>query len=153
MTQPSILFLCTANYYRSRFAELYFNHLAEKEGFGLRADSAALEMEKWRSYNPGDISIHTLNAMKDLGFPHLGIPRAPKQFDPSQLGTIHRCIAMCESEHRPMVLRDHPELVDQIEYWAVEDVEFEAVDSAIKRIRTLVESLLHELLGDSPKEL
>jgi protein-tyrosine phosphatase len=31
--KPKImLFLCTGNYYRSRFAELLFNHLAKQRG-------------------------------------------------------------------------------------------------------------------------
>lgn len=145
MTEPTILFLCTANYYRSRFAELYFNHLAESGGVRLRADSAALEMEKWRSYNPGDISVHTLNAMESLGFPHVGTPRAPKQFEPAQLNRVERCIALSESEHRPMVLRDHPDLIDQIEFWTVEDVGIEEVDSAISRIQQAVEALFDEM--------
>ena len=33
--QKTILFLCTGNYYRSRFAENLFNSLASKEGSAL----------------------------------------------------------------------------------------------------------------------
>ncbi|MFU8849312.1 MAG: low molecular weight phosphatase family protein, partial [Opitutales bacterium] len=77
-----ILFLCTANYYRSRFSEMYFNHLAEAEGLAVRADSAALEMAKWRSYNPGELSVHTIKALDELGIA-IELPyREPKQFDP-----------------------------------------------------------------------
>jgi len=35
----TVLFLCTGNYYRSRFAEILFNAVAAKEGLGWRADS------------------------------------------------------------------------------------------------------------------
>src|SRR6185369_2827587 len=37
-----VLFLCSGNYYRSRFAELFFNHLPAAEGLSYRADSAGL---------------------------------------------------------------------------------------------------------------
>lgn len=35
----TVLFLCTGNYYRSRFAEIYFNALAAQRGSPWRADS------------------------------------------------------------------------------------------------------------------
>ena len=56
-----VLFLCTGNYYRSRFAEELFNHLAIQRGLAWRADSAGLEVEKWRSYNPGTMEWLTVS--------------------------------------------------------------------------------------------
>jgi protein-tyrosine phosphatase len=38
-TIQRILFLCTGNYYRSRYAEELFNHIARAEGLGWRAFS------------------------------------------------------------------------------------------------------------------
>lgn len=35
----TVLFLCTGNYYRSRFAEYLFNHLAEQQTLEWRAES------------------------------------------------------------------------------------------------------------------
>ncbi len=40
-----LLFLCTGNYYRSRFAELLFNHLAAQVGLDWRADSRGVATE------------------------------------------------------------------------------------------------------------
>jgi hypothetical protein len=41
--KPKImLFLCTGNYYRSRFAELLFNHLAKQRGLDWQATSRGL---------------------------------------------------------------------------------------------------------------
>ena len=42
-----VLFLCSANYYRSRFAEHLFNWLAPQLGLDWRADSMGLDMERW----------------------------------------------------------------------------------------------------------
>ncbi len=50
-----ILFLCTGNYYRSRFAEQLFNHLAIKRGLDWEANSRALALEKGTK-NVGAIS-------------------------------------------------------------------------------------------------
>jgi hypothetical protein len=39
MSPNAILFLCTGNYYRSRYAEELFNHLAKVKGHSWRAFS------------------------------------------------------------------------------------------------------------------
>ena len=43
----TVLFLCSANYYRSRFAEHFFNWLAEINGMPWRADSRGLMVGGW----------------------------------------------------------------------------------------------------------
>jgi protein-tyrosine phosphatase len=40
----TVLFLCTGNYYRSRFAEMYLNDLAGRAGIDWSADSRALNI-------------------------------------------------------------------------------------------------------------
>ena len=87
-----ILFLCTANYYRSRFAELYCNFLAEQRGLDVRADSAGLEMARWRDYNPGELSAHAVRALEALDIPVARPPRAPKQFAPPMMDDGVRAI-------------------------------------------------------------
>ena len=39
MPMKRVLFLCTGNYYRSRYAEELFNHLARGENLPWRASS------------------------------------------------------------------------------------------------------------------
>jgi protein-tyrosine phosphatase len=56
---PTVLFLCSGNYYRSRFAEVYFNRLAEQQPSAWRADSRGLALDP---ANPGPISRHALEA-------------------------------------------------------------------------------------------
>lgn len=139
MTEPTqILFLCTANYYRSRFSEMYFNHLAEIEGLSVRADSAALEMAKWRSYNPGELSEHTIFALGELGVVIKQPYREPRQFDPKASAGM-RLIALSETEHRPMVSRLFPDVLKEVEFWKVEDVDFETPEKAIAVMKESVE--------------
>jgi protein-tyrosine phosphatase len=52
-----VLFLCTGNYYRSRYAEELFNHLARAEGIGWRAFSRGAG-EKG---SPDKIVLHALH--------------------------------------------------------------------------------------------
>lgn len=144
MNQPEkILFICTANYYRSRFSEMYFNHLAGSQGLSVRADSAGLEMAKWRSYNPGELSVHTVKALGELGIAIEQPYRAPRQFDPA-VHTGMRLIALSESEHRPMVARLFPQVLQQVEFWQVEDVEWETPEQAIALMQASVERCLQD---------
>ena len=62
----TVLFLCSGNYYRSRFAELVFNHLAKCAGLDWRATSRALVLELG-ACNVGPISDHTRAAVAALG--------------------------------------------------------------------------------------
>jgi protein-tyrosine phosphatase len=57
-----ILFLCTGNYYRSRFAEHLFNYLATKQGLDWQADSRGLALERGVN-NVGAISRYALEAL------------------------------------------------------------------------------------------
>ena len=40
--RETVLFLCTGNYYRSRFAEMLFNHLAVESQLNWKADSRGI---------------------------------------------------------------------------------------------------------------
>src|SRR6266446_4485609 len=53
-TVHTVLFLCTGNFYRSRFAEIYFNWLAPREKLLWRADSRGLALDPT---NFGPLSI------------------------------------------------------------------------------------------------
>ena len=61
-----VLFLCTGNYYRSRFAEILFNVIASQVELGWRADSRGVALEKGIN-NPGPISQDVLVHLKSLG--------------------------------------------------------------------------------------
>ncbi len=75
---PTILFLCTGNYYRSRFAEELFNHLAKQHGLDWTATSRALAIELG-IYNHGPISNHTRVALIEREIPLAEPVRHPQQ--------------------------------------------------------------------------
>ena len=62
----TVLFLCTGNYYRSRFAEELFNHRAEHAGLDWIAQSRGLAIERGVN-NVGPISPFALEGLKDRG--------------------------------------------------------------------------------------
>ena len=54
-----VLFLCTGNYYRSRFAEILFNHLAPQHNLDWHAESSGLHVQSDGIINSGPLSRFT----------------------------------------------------------------------------------------------
>jgi protein-tyrosine phosphatase len=62
MCARQVLFLCSGNYYRSRFAEDLFNHAAKSAGLNWRASSRGLALDP---ENIGSVSHFTHQALAD----------------------------------------------------------------------------------------
>jgi protein-tyrosine-phosphatase len=69
MRQPqekNVLFLCTGNYYRSRFAEILFNSVVTKMGLPWWASSRGLALERGVN-NVGPMAVAAVNALEARG--------------------------------------------------------------------------------------
>jgi protein-tyrosine phosphatase len=139
-----ILFLCSGNYYRSRFAELLFNHLAEAAGLSYRADSAGLWHE-CHTHNSGPISRDTIAALKARGIALPEPLRSPRDVQASDIAEATLTIAVKEAEHRSIVARRFPELLDRVEFWQVDDVDCAPPHVALPMIERHVRELLARL--------
>jgi protein-tyrosine phosphatase len=124
-----VLFLCSANYYRSRFAEHFFNWLAAQEGLPWRADSRGLAVEKWGDLE--GISRYATDALKLRGIPIHGEYRRPKTLTAQDLADSDLVIAVKEAEHRAMMMAQFPPWADQIEYWHIDDIDCAPPDEAL----------------------
>jgi protein-tyrosine phosphatase len=136
-----VLFLCTGNYYRSRYAEQLFNHLAMIEGLPWRAFSRGLA-EYSSPYNIGPMSRFALEALQQKAIVPEGATRYPRpcalaDFDQAQL-----VIALKETEHRPLIARRFPGIADRVRYWHVDDIELAAPSVALAMIDSLVSDLI-----------
>jgi protein-tyrosine-phosphatase len=67
-THQTVLFLCTGNYYRSRFAEALFDSVAGKLGMPWRASSRGLALERGVN-NVGPMAVAAVQALEALGVP------------------------------------------------------------------------------------
>src|SRR3954447_11310084 len=112
---PRVLFLCSGNYYRSRFAEHLFNHLAAASGLLYRADSAGLWPE-CHTRNPGPMSHHTMAALQERGIALPAELRSPRDVQASDIAEAALTIAVKEAEHRSIVVDRFPELLDRVEF-------------------------------------
>lgn len=140
-----VLFICTGNYYRSRFAEIYFNHLAVGRGLSWSAFSRGLEANQHRNINHGSISQHTLHYLEELSIPMLTPVTDPQQFDPADLQQAHTSILMYEAEHRPMMKKYHPELVEEVTYWSFPDIDISTPEVILPQVKGAVDQLFNQL--------
>ncbi len=143
--QRTILFLCTGNYYRSRFAEEWFNDRATVLGLPWKADSAGLAENCW-TLNTGPISPHTVQELRTLQVTIRGEARSPKDADPSLFQTANRIIAVYRREHEPMMQRRFPDYSELIEYWDLPDLDEVSPRQCLPKIRSQVEHLITELV-------
>jgi protein-tyrosine phosphatase len=143
---PAVLFLCTGNYFRSRFAEELFNHLAAERGLAARASSAGLE-HACHLRNPGPISPHTAAGLRARGLALDAAPRPPRDITEEELAQAPLIVAMKGAEHRPMVQARFPAFARRIRYWDVDDLPDVAPGDALAKIEALVRALLEELAG------
>ena len=144
MPSKTVLFLCTGNYYRSRFAEELFNHRAERDGLIWRAESRALAIERGK-HNVGPISRLVLQALQARGCVPRGIARMPQPCTAADLENADLVIALKDSEHRPLMLERFPEWEGRTEFWFVDDIDVTPPDQALAAIEREVERLLQRL--------
>ena len=139
----TILFICTGNYYRSRFAEELFNALASRLALDWRAVSRGLDTE--RGANVGPISPHVLKKLQLLDIPVEVNLREPLQLGKADLEEADIVIAIDAEEHRTLMAQRFAEWADEIMYWHVPDLHLMKAEDALSRIESNVTRLAQEL--------
>jgi len=140
-----LLFLCSGNYYRSRFAEAVFNHLAIQRNLPWRAFSRGLAI--WMA--EGDLSVFTEEALQQRGIDRsLTGPTRVRLSEPD-LQRAHKIIAVKEAEHRPMMREQFPAWEHRVDYWTIDDLDFAQPEEALPLLEALVHQLATELAGET----
>lgn len=138
----TVLFLCTRNYYRSRYAEILFNSKAEETGLKWRAVSSGLAP---RPRNPGPMSHDTMAALQRQGISFEDHLRLPLKVTDTDFESNHHIVAVKETEHRSMIHRNFPKWLEQVEFWHVDDLDCCGPEEAIPHLDREVASLLLRL--------
>jgi protein-tyrosine phosphatase len=138
-----VIFVCSANYYRSRYAEIYFNWLADQEKLGWEADSRGLMVGTWG--NIGPISRHTAEALERRGIPLAENPRDPKPLTLTDLAEADLVVAVKEAEHRALMAQQFPLWKDRIEYWHVDDLDCAQSHEALPHLESQIRELIVRL--------
>ncbi len=140
----TIIFLCTGNYYRSRFAEYYFNHFSD--ALPWRAESRGLALDTYN--NIGPISALTTTELKKLGIvvtnPRFPISATEKDFESAQ-----KIIALNKVEHEPIINKNFPKWEGSVTYWEVGDIDTMLTGTAVHKMEKLLNELLESLKRDN----
>jgi protein-tyrosine phosphatase len=140
-TLRRVLFICTGNFYRSRFAEAVFNHYAELRQIPWKAFSRGLDVHLVEG-NLSEFTSAALNTRK-IELRHTGSGRI--QLSAEDLLQSNYRIAMDRSEHLQMMLSQFPAWADQIDYWDVSDIPFRSSIEALPQIEGKVMQLLEDV--------
>lgn len=138
-----LLFICTGNYYRSRFAEGLFNHLCAEQPINWHAFSRGLAIH-WVVENR-ELSPFTEEAFRLMGIHSRHSAKQRISLTESDLKNSDRVIALKSDEHLPMMREQFPAWADKIEYWGVHDIDFATSAIALPQIEQRVRDLYREL--------
>src|SRR5438477_320815 len=120
-SERTVLFLCTGNYYRSRFAEIFFNSVAGKVGLPWRASSRGLALERGVN-NVGPMALAAIEALEALGVcDGDDCARAPARVTAEDLEGADRVIALKQDEYLPLLQERFPAWSEKVEFWHVDD--------------------------------
>jgi len=147
MTQ-TILFICTGNYYRSRFAEAVFNHHAKQDNIPWRAFSRGLAAELVM----GDISQHTAKALIEMKIDRSCTGAWCTSLTRHDLEVATRVVALRRAEHHPMMLLQFRDWADRIEYLDVSDIDEVSPVEALPQIERWVLACLKTLTQKAENE-
>jgi len=140
-----VLFLCSGNYYRSRFAEALFNHHARAAGWPWRAFSRGLSTY----LVDDDISPHTRKVLLHRGISLRHTAPAPRALTRADLAVAAHIVALKDSEHRRIIESRFPQYADQIEYWQIHDLDASLPAATMTAIEKQVRQLARRLLRAS----
>jgi protein-tyrosine phosphatase len=139
--ENTVLFLCTGNYYRSRFAEVLFNSVAGKMGLPWRASSRGLALERGVN-NVGPMEVSAVKALEARGLRAVAeFGRSPTQATAEDFEAARWIVALKEAEHLPLLNERFPGWAEKVEFWHVDDgpevlhlIEREVMDLAARLI-------------------
>jgi translation initiation factor 1 len=119
--EKSVLFLCTGNYYRSRFAEILFNSVAGKIGLPWKASSKGLALERGVN-NVGSMAVSAVKALNAMGV-HAAdaVARIPMQATGDDFALAQWIVALKQAEHLPLLQERFPTWIERVEFWQVDD--------------------------------
>lgn len=137
----TVLFVCTGNYYRSRFAEALLNHHATAGQIPARAFSRGLAIH----LAEGDLSPYTAAALTARGIDvsHTGETRVCLKT--KDLHCADTIIALDEIEHRPYMQTLFPDWAERVVYWNCRDVQWEASADCLAKIEVRVFEIIEQI--------
>lgn len=140
-----ILFICTANIYRSRFSEEVYNHLAMKNNLPTRAFSAGLQVGLYKTRKIYKPALQELDRLKIVPI------RAEENsihVDDIDFRNYNMIICMDEEEHRPMVELNSNVKKQNIIYWNIVDEPLASCNISLPKCYEKIQELINKVSAD-----
>lgn len=137
----TVLFLCTGNFYRSRYAEAWFNYQACGSGLHWRAESKGFRPHLASE----DLSHWAADRLDQSGIARSLTSTKPAIVTAEDLAESSLVIAVSEKEHAPMIDNQFPKWTNRIRYWDICDVDETAPEIALPQIESEVDKLVRNL--------
>jgi predicted translation initiation factor SUI1 len=145
--ESTVLFLCTGNYYRSRFAEILFNSVAGKMGLPWKASSKGLALERGVN-NVGPMAVSAVKALEAMGVRTTdAVARFPIQATVDDFALADWVVALKQAEHLPLMQECFPAWVERVEFWQVDDA-----PNALALIEQQVMRLVARIMGGGERQ-
>ena len=142
-----VLFLCTGNYYRSRFAEAVFNYHCDRRQLSWRAYSRGLAIHL---APPNHLSPATRIGLRLRGIPFHHTAAEKQAVTAADMHSAAVRIALKEIEHRPLIQTLFPDWEDRVIYWDIHDVDVALPGAMLPMLEQKVMRLIEELTGCRP---
>jgi len=137
----TVLFICSGNFYRSRYAEAVFNHLAPN---ALPSWSAVS-----RGFKPHlateDLSYLARERLQEKDIPLHHTAEKPCKLSREDLEDATVIVSLLESQHRPLMKAHFPEFEEVSLYWEVYDIEDRPAEISLSLIDENVTRLIADL--------
>lgn len=139
----TVLFVCTGNIYRSRFAEALFNHRASSERLAWRAES--------RGFQPrvveGGLSIEARRGLEARGISRRCTRTLAAGVREGMLAKASLIVLMKGSEHLPMLEAAFPAWRNRVKCWEIHDIDVEPPEMALPKLEREINELVDLLVS------
>mgnify|MGYP001284730687 CR=1 FL=1 len=144
-----ILFVCSGNYYRSRFAEAYFNYLSDMFSLDIKSESRglAIHFADELAEEFGEISKDTRERCNALGIPETYWQKDRESLKREDFDSFNQIICLDLEEHAPMVKEQFPDQIYSVCYLKVKDV----FDWEPKQTLDTISEIIQEMISNSRK--
>ncbi|MEI6563235.1 MAG: low molecular weight phosphatase family protein [bacterium] len=139
-----ILFVCTGNFYRSRFAEEYFNYKAKQLGLACRAESRGTIVVPGADPGPPGMSPTTLVKLEERGIKPAGTNRCRMALSTNDISRFDVFVALNGAEQLEAMKRvGYP--AQRTISWDIQDG-VENVDREFSRLVADLDALLKDCI-------
>ena len=139
--KQKVLFICSGNFYRSRFAEAVFNHEARLTGLGWTAFSRGIRPH----LSEGNISPHAESALVARGITTADTPGPPTELTTGDIMEASTIVAMSRAEHESKLGDRFGAWIERTEYWNVADIPEMSPEDALPQIERKILSIIRLL--------